>query len=75
MGHLRNPQEFIGSESKEPWTWREIAEWIRVSEGKSISTSRCQQVAERALQRLRIALEDDPLIKEWLVENGYERPE
>jgi hypothetical protein len=47
------------------WKWYEIAEHISSIEGRTISTSRCQQIAERALEKLYLALLEDPDIKDY----------
>jgi hypothetical protein len=38
-------------------------------EGKEISRTRCQQIAERALRKLRVLLEDDPEVIEYWIDN------
>lgn len=75
MGTPKNPQSPIGDEYRGPWPWHAIADRIGMMEGKPISRERCRQVAEKALKKLRNALEEDPLVRDWMIENGYMRPD
>ncbi len=55
-----------------PLTWKEIAEIITESEsekGTSITAQGCCDLHKRMMRRLRLELEADPLIQEWLKKN------
>lgn len=54
---------------EDPWTWDEIAKRISKIEGKEISRARCQQVADRALYKLRELLKDDPQVLDYWIDN------
>ena len=57
-----------GDESVKPWTppsYEEIAEqW-------GVSREAVRRTHERALKKLRRALRLDPLVRDWLRENGF----
>jgi len=56
-------------------TWQEIANRIGEAEGRTLSHAAVQGTAERALKKLKRGLENDPVIKDWLIENGLLEPE
>lgn len=39
-------------------------------EGQRISRQRVQAVADKALMKLRVALTDDPIIRDWMADMG-----
>ena len=51
-----------------PLSWNQIADHMSMIEGRDLSRQRCQAIATRALQKLAIALEDDPLVRDYLEE-------
>ena len=51
-----------------PLSWNQIAAYITMVEGREISRQRVQAVATKALKKLAIALEDDPLVRDYLEE-------
>jgi hypothetical protein len=51
-------------------TWQEVADRIGQLEGKTITHQAMSQHGDRILCKLRDALMGDPLIKDWLHENG-----
>ncbi len=67
----RQEREMATKERHQP-TWGEIAQHISMVEGKPISRSRCQQVAESALKKLSVLLQDDPDVLDWARENNVE---
>ena len=56
-------------------TWTEIAKRISIIEGKPISRARCQQVANKALKKLKVTMSKDPVFLALLedLEIGVER--
>tara|TARA_R110002012_G_scaffold305892_1_gene510221 strand:- start:479 stop:706 length:228 start_codon:yes stop_codon:yes gene_type:complete len=71
MDHLRKPVPYISARADRQWRWREIAEYISIIEGEKLSKQRCQQVAHAALLKLRKKLKEEPLLQDWLHDNGY----
>ena len=67
----REAPTLTGVESIPPWSWEKITHYISTVEGAPISRQRSQKVAETALAKLRRKLHDDPVIREWLAEQGY----
>ena len=51
-------------------TFDEIAKIISRSEGKRIGRQRVHIVHERALEKLKKALAEDPVIRDWLIDNN-----
>jgi hypothetical protein len=51
-------------------TWQEVADRIGQLEGITITHQAMSQQGERILNKLRAALMGDPVIKDWLQENG-----
>ena len=51
-----------------PLSWYQIADHMSMIEGRDLSRQRCQAIATRALQKLAVALEDDPLVRDYLEE-------
>lgn len=50
--------------------WSEVvAEWRRLS-GESITRQRAQQLCKNAVRKLRLGLMADPVILEWLDDQG-----
>tara|TARA_R100000152_G_C6684334_1_gene117430 strand:+ start:471 stop:608 length:138 start_codon:yes stop_codon:yes gene_type:complete len=41
-----------------------------VVEGQTVSGERIRQIEVKALAKLKKALADDPVIRDWLMENG-----
>ena len=67
----REAPTLTGVESVPPWSWEKIQHYLGVVEGAPVSRQRIQAVAYRALEKLEKALRSDPLIREWLAEQGY----
>jgi hypothetical protein len=44
-------------------TWKQVARHISLVTGKPISVTRCQQIAERSLQKIVAALAEDRKIQ------------
>ncbi len=51
-----------------PLSWNQIAAHMSMVEGREISRQRCQAIATRAMQKLAVELEDDPLVRDYLEE-------
>jgi len=49
-------------------TWREIAQKVRRPGEAAVSVQRAQQIGRRALQKLLLILEEDPVILEYIKE-------
>ncbi len=56
------------SNVRPPLSWNQIAEHISMIEGQEISRQRVQAVAQKALKKLSIMLEDDPLVRDYFRE-------
>lgn len=52
------------------YTWQEVADRIGQLEGITITHQAMSQQGDRILGKLREALMADPVIKDWLQENG-----
>ncbi len=70
-----NPaQTPTGYESRGPWTWQDITDYITVALGKPISRQRVQAIGEKALLKLQAELQNDPIILEWMEGAGLRVP-
>ncbi len=70
MGSASERLKTTGDVLRPPCSRPEIARHLSVIEGKTVSGERIRQIEERALAKLKKALADDPLIRDWLMENG-----
>lgn len=64
----------IGFECRGQWTWLEVSKYMSLVTGKRLSRQRVQAIADRALVKLRLALEDDPVIRDYLEDVGLLKP-
>ena len=53
-------------------TWTDVAKKIGEEEGKRISRVRIRYVGMKALDKMREALLQDPIIVDWAIDKGYE---
>ena len=58
-------------EGEGQWGWKKIQDYLEKKEGRRVSRQRLQYVAYAALKKLREELVDEPIIREWAIENGY----
>lgn len=59
-----NQREFVR-------TWDEVVEELAKREGHRVTRQAVASIAERAIKKVRRLLAADPLVREWLRENGY----
>jgi len=73
LGKLQ--QTPTGFESRGGWNWEQIAHYLKVTTGETYSRQHLQSVCYQALRKLRKSLIDDPVIREWLCEEGLLSPD
>tara|TARA_Y100001970_G_C13957674_1_gene711559 strand:+ start:92 stop:337 length:246 start_codon:yes stop_codon:yes gene_type:complete len=64
-----------GYESRGSWSWDQIGEHLKVTTGRTYTRQHLQSICYQALQKLRNALMDDPVIREWMCEEGLISPD
>tara|TARA_R100001443_G_scaffold49438_1_gene61771 strand:+ start:1273 stop:1527 length:255 start_codon:yes stop_codon:yes gene_type:complete len=57
-----------GSESEKPWT---PATYDEIAKEWGVSREAVRRTHERAIKKLRRALRLDPIVRDWLRENGF----
>ncbi len=70
MGSRSERLKTTGDVLKPPCSRNEIARHLSVVEGQTVSGERIRQIEVKALAKLKKALADDPVIRDWLMENG-----
>lgn len=53
-------------------TWQEVADRLSLLEGKQISHQAACQAGDRLLKKLKVIFLRDPMIRDWLIEQGVD---
>jgi len=64
-----------GFESRGSWSWEQIAHHLKVTTGETYSRQHLQSLCYQALRKMKRALINDPVIREWLCEEGLLSPD
>jgi hypothetical protein len=64
--------EHIGNRFDGHFTWTEVAEQLSRQEGKRLSRAAAQQSGQLLMKRLKQTLLQDPVIQDWLYEQGFD---
>lgn len=54
------------------WSLREIRDYLAKSDGRRMTTSRLQQISDRAMQKVREGILADPVLRQVLIEEGFD---
>jgi len=53
-----------------PVSWDSLAEWLSKEEGQPVSRQVLKNHFKHTIVKLRERLTEDPVIRDWLIENG-----
>ncbi len=69
---MQNPVLHHPKREDSPLTWEMIAAALCISEGKTkrVSHTRVRQIHDRAIRKLKLGLEKDPYVKDYINTKG-----